>query len=74
LDTLNPSDEKLIAKVAACDKADVDVAVKAARAAFDHPSWSKLSGQQRGALLYKLADVVEKHKVCLLCVFSLFLK
>lgn len=60
LDTVNPSNEQLIAKVAACEKADVDVAVAAARAAF--PAFSALSGSERGVLLNKLADIIEKNK------------
>ena len=45
----------------AADSADIDDAVKAARAAFEHPSWSDLATADRGALLYKLADLVEKN-------------
>ena len=61
LDTVNPATEELITKVAACDKADVDEAVKAARAAFEGP-WSKVDGAGRGKLLNKLADLCEQHR------------
>jgi aldehyde dehydrogenase (NAD+) len=61
LDTINPATEQLITKVAACDKADVDEAVKAARAAFEGP-WSKVDGAGRGKLLNRLADLCEQNK------------
>ncbi len=61
LDTINPATEQLITKVAACDKADVDDAVKAARAAFEGP-WSKVDGASRGKLLNRLADLCEQHR------------
>jgi len=61
LDTINPATEQLITKVAACDKADVDEAVKAARAAFEGP-WSKVDGASRGKLLNRLADLCEQHR------------
>jgi aldehyde dehydrogenase (NAD+) len=41
---------------------DVDKAVAAARKAFKDPSWRKLSGTERGALLNKLADLIEQHQ------------
>jgi len=40
--------------------ADVDKAVEAANHAF--PKWAALTQQERGAILLKLADAVEKHK------------
>ncbi len=52
-ETVNPADEKVITHVASCDKADVDLAVKAARAAFDN-EWSKTTGAQRAKLLLKV--------------------
>ncbi len=61
LQTHNPATEELIATVAACDKADVDDAVKAARAAFEGP-WTKVDGAARGKLLNRLADLCEQHK------------
>ncbi len=40
----------------------MDIAVGAARAAFDKGPWRKMSAAQRGLLMYRLADLVEKHK------------
>ncbi|RMD39651.1 hypothetical protein DV735_g5492, partial [Chaetothyriales sp. CBS 134920] len=60
--SINPTDESEIASVEAASADDVDKAVKAARAAFHHPSWSGISNTERGALIYKLADLVEENK------------
>lgn len=60
--TLNPCTGEKIADVAEGDKADIDIAVAAAKAAFARNSeWSKTSPSQRGVLLNKLADVFEKN-------------
>src|SRR5580698_10073280 len=60
--TVNPSTGDEICQVAEADAADVDLAVKAARAAF-HPKspWRRMSAADRGKLLNKLADLMEKH-------------
>jgi aldehyde dehydrogenase (NAD+) len=59
-DTINPATEENIAKVALGGKEDVDEAVKAARKAFEGP-WKKISARERGRLLYKFADLIEKN-------------
>src|SRR3989440_1736840 len=59
--TINPSTGEVITQVAEANAADVDKAVAAARAAFDKGSWRKMSGSQRGVLMNKLADLIEKH-------------
>ena len=59
--TVNPSTGEPICKVAEADAADVDNAVKAARAAFDHGPWKKMAASERGRLLNRLADLIEKH-------------
>src|SRR6186997_3354293 len=58
-ETADPSTGEKIADVAEGSGADVDAAVKAARAAL--PGWQKLSGHQRARLLYGLARGVQKH-------------
>jgi aldehyde dehydrogenase (NAD+) len=57
--SLNPHDLSKIADVAMATKADVDKAVKAAKAAF--PKWSRTSAMERGRLLLKLADTIEAN-------------
>jgi aldehyde dehydrogenase (NAD+) len=59
--TVNPSTGEPICQVAEADAADVDNAVKAARAAFDHGPWKKMAASERGLLLNRLADLIEKH-------------
>jgi aldehyde dehydrogenase (NAD+) len=58
--TINPSTGEEICQVAEADAADVDKAVKAARAAFEGP-WRKLRASERGRLLYRLADLIEAN-------------
>jgi aldehyde dehydrogenase (NAD+) len=55
----NPATNKLLAEITDGTKADVDRAVKAARAAF--PAWSALTGYERGKYLYAIARLVQKH-------------
>jgi len=55
MEIVNPATEETIATVAAAGKADVDLAVQAARAAFNGP-WSQMSARERGRLVSKLAD------------------
>src|SRR5437899_10683507 len=59
--TVNPATGETICQVAEGDKADVDLAVKAARKAFELGPWSKMSGAERGRLMNKLADLIEQN-------------
>jgi len=58
-DTTDPSTGETLASVAQGSAADVDAAVKAARAAL--PGWQGLSGHARARYLYALARLVQKH-------------
>jgi aldehyde dehydrogenase (NAD+) len=60
-ETVNPATEEVIAQVAEGDAADVDLAVKAARKAFDSGPWRKTDARDRGRLLNKLADLIEQN-------------
>jgi aldehyde dehydrogenase (NAD+) len=60
-ETLNPATGEVIAKVAEGDKADVDKAVAAARHAFEKGPWRRMNARERGKILYRLADLVEKN-------------
>ena len=59
--TVNPSTGEEICQVAAAGVADVDKAVEAAREAFEQGPWRKMNASERGRLLYRLADLIEKH-------------
>ena len=61
-ETINPATGEKLAQVAEADAADVDLAVKAARKAFHtKSSWRRMSGAERGKLLNRLADLIEKN-------------
>src|SRR5690349_19902697 len=57
----DPSTEEVIAQVASSDAADIDKAVKAARAAFDSGTRPTTTAQDRGRILFKLADKIRQH-------------
>ncbi|APZ94744.1 aldehyde dehydrogenase family protein [Fuerstiella marisgermanici] len=59
--TINPATEEVICEVAEGDKEDVDLAVHAARSAFESGSWSKMDARDRGRLMMKLADLMEEN-------------
>jgi aldehyde dehydrogenase (NAD+) len=59
--TINPSTGEEICQVAEADAADVEKAVKAARAAFEQGPWKKMRASERGRLLNRLADLIEKN-------------
>lgn len=58
---VNPANGKTIANIAEGDKADVDLAVSAAKKAFARGSvWRKMDGSARGYLLNKFADLIDR--------------
>jgi len=57
----NPATEEILAEVAAGDAADIDAAVRAARACFEGDAWRVLSARHRGRLLVAAADMLEKR-------------
>jgi aldehyde dehydrogenase (NAD+) len=58
--TLNPATEEPLAQVAAAGAADVDAAVAAARAAFEH-TWGRLPGAERAKYLYRIARAIQER-------------
>src|ERR1700745_753349 len=56
----NPATGGVIANVPEGDKADVDLAVRAARRAFDERRWTKFSPSERGRILWRIADLIER--------------
>jgi acyl-CoA reductase-like NAD-dependent aldehyde dehydrogenase len=57
-DCVSPSTGTVIAEVASCDAADVDRAVRGARAAFESGVWSRCAPKQRKQVLMRLAELV----------------
>lgn len=61
-EVINPATETVLGRIAAGSTQDIDRAVAAARAQFDGGEWSKMPGAERGRLLYRLADLLERDK------------
>lgn len=61
--TVDPATGEVIAHVAAAGTADVDLAVRAARRAFDGGTWgSAVSERDRSTLLFRMADIVRDRR------------
>ena len=60
-DTINPATGEVLTAVAACDAADVDAAVAAARRAFESGVWSQMDPTARKGVLLKLADLIREN-------------
>ncbi|MGA2593747.1 MAG: aldehyde dehydrogenase family protein, partial [Bryobacteraceae bacterium] len=61
----DPSTEEIIAEVPDADATDVDRAVQAASAAFESGPWPQTTAQDRGRLLFKLAERIRSHAAAL---------
>jgi betaine-aldehyde dehydrogenase len=61
LPVIDPSTEEVIAEVPDADATDIDRAVQAARQAFDSGPWGKSTAQERGRVLFRLANRVRKE-------------
>src|SRR5690606_6260411 len=59
-ETIDPANEQPIAAVSEADAADIDRAVAAARRALDGP-WGQMRAADRGRILYRLADLIERE-------------
>ena len=57
--TIDPATEEPICEIAEGDAEDVDLAVRAARKAFEQGEWSRMDASERGRLIYRLADLME---------------
>ncbi|MFZ0037239.1 MAG: aldehyde dehydrogenase family protein [Candidatus Acidiferrales bacterium] len=62
---IDPSTEETIAEVANANEKDVNRAVAAARAAFDSGTWPQTTAQERGRILFRLAERVRKESAML---------
>src|SRR5438128_1413325 len=59
-DVYNPATGEVLAAVAEGMSEDIDRAVRSARAAFEGP-WSRMTPAERGKLIWKLGDLIERH-------------
>ena len=60
-DTENPYTGEIWAKIARGGAADADMAVMAAKAAFENGEWANMSPTNRGKLLVRLAEIIERE-------------
>ncbi|GJM94028.1 hypothetical protein PR202_ga10639 [Eleusine coracana subsp. coracana] len=60
-ETRDPRTGEVITRIAEGDKADIDLAVKAAREAFDNGPWPRMTGYERGRILHRFADLIDQH-------------
>ena len=60
-DCISPVDGRVLTQVARCGAADVDLAVAAARAAFEDHRWSGMAPAQRKRVMVRFADLVQQH-------------
>ncbi len=60
--TENPATGKKLAEITACDKKDVDEAVKAARKAFEYKWWAGMAHTERKKIIFKFADLIRKNQ------------
>ncbi|MBY5892067.1 aldehyde dehydrogenase family protein [Rhizobium leguminosarum] len=61
-EVINPATEEVIHRIAAATAEDVDLAVKAARRAFDRDGWPKLTGARRAGYLRAIADGIRARR------------
>lgn len=60
-DVVNPATQEILANVYEGDVQDVDLAVKAARTAFDQGKWKTMAPRDRELLMHRLANLMEEH-------------
>ncbi len=59
--TVNPATGEVLTQLADAGDADVDAAVGAARRSFESGPWAEMSASDRGRILWKLGDLVDKY-------------
>ena len=59
--TINPATEEESARVAKGDERDIDLAVQAARLAFDQGPWPRMAAAERARILWKLGDLISAN-------------
>lgn len=59
---INPADGKVLTKVAEAGSKHAEAAIKAARKAFDKGPWPRMTALERAGVLFKIADIIDKHQ------------
>ena len=61
-DCINPPTGTVLAQVASCDAADIDLAVAGARRAFESGRWSRLAPASRKKVLLRFSELIRQHR------------
>lgn len=70
-ETINPATEEVLTTVSEAETADIDLAVAAARKAFEDPSWAGITPHARERFLQLIADLIEANAEELAIIESL---
>ena len=62
-ETVNPANDEVIATVPLGGPEDVDLAVASSRKAFKSGAWSRMEPRARAAVMHRLADLIEEHRL-----------
>ena len=62
IDTINPATGKVVSQIAACEKEDLDYAVKKARQAYDKGVWSRMHPSERKEIMIHLVKLIKRHR------------
>src|SRR5262245_2254600 len=57
-DCVSPVDCRVLTQIASCGQADIDTAVRTARAAFESGAWSRAAPSHRKSVLVRLANLM----------------
>ncbi|TAT80032.1 aldehyde dehydrogenase [Rhizobium ruizarguesonis] len=60
MDVISPIDGSKLTTIGDAGAVDVDLAVKAARAAFEKGTWSKAAPAERKKILFRIAELIER--------------
>jgi phenylacetaldehyde dehydrogenase len=60
-ETPDPATGQTLARIAEGDAADVDLAVRAARTAFEDGPWGRMTASDRGRVIWKIGDLILEH-------------
>jgi phenylacetaldehyde dehydrogenase len=60
-DTVNPATGEKLATIAEGGAADIDLAVRAARRAFDDGPWGRMTPSERGRIIWRIGDLISEH-------------
>lgn len=61
METIDPTTEETLTSFAFAGPEDIDLAVAAARRAFEDPAWAAITPYRRSQILLQIADVIEEH-------------